>query len=113
VLLRGVRAILGEGRRVCQPHHLRSRDFPPLKARFAHSHSGSQFLPHLPSHWNSDILPPHCGQTRLRIDEMMRTFSSLGDALKELMIAVLFQKSASGSTRRRDDGRCRDRFVRS
>jgi hypothetical protein len=31
---------------------------------FAHSHSASQFLRHLPSHWNSDILPPHSGQTR-------------------------------------------------
>src|SRR5208283_3908120 len=49
-----------------------------FRRRYTHSHSGSQFLPHLPSHWYSDILPPHCGQTRLRIDERMRTFNSPG-----------------------------------
>lgn len=56
--------------------------------RFAHSHSGSQFLPHFPSHWYSDILPPHCGQTRLRIDERMRTFNSLGGASMVIMFEV-------------------------
>jgi len=65
------------------------REIELLAARFAHSHSASQFLPHLPSHWYSDILPPHCGQTRLRIDEMMRSFNSPGGASMVIMFEVL------------------------
>jgi hypothetical protein len=30
------------------------------------------------THWNSDILPPHCGQTKLMIDEMICAFDSPG-----------------------------------
>jgi hypothetical protein len=45
---------------------------------FAHSHSASQFRRHLPQHWNSIMLPPHCGQTRLMIEEMMLESDSPG-----------------------------------
>ena len=58
------------------------RDLGLLVVWFAHSHSASQFLQHLPSHWNSDILPPHCGQTKLMIDERMLVFDSPGRASK-------------------------------
>jgi hypothetical protein len=44
----------------------------------AHSHSESQFLPHLPPHWKSIMCPPHCGQTRLMIEEIMFAFGSPG-----------------------------------
>jgi len=44
-------------------------------AKFPRSHSENQFLRHLPLHWNSIMLPPHCGQIRLMIDEMMREAS--------------------------------------
>ncbi|MBV8052459.1 MAG: hypothetical protein JOZ80_14815 [Acidobacteriaceae bacterium] len=63
-------------------HHLRCLDLEPVVTRFAHSHSASQFLPHLPSHWYSHILPPHWGQTRLMIDEMMFEVDSHGSTLK-------------------------------
>jgi hypothetical protein len=56
---------------------------------FNHPNSGSQFLPQVPSHWYSDILPPHCGQIRLRIDERMRTFNSPGNASMVIMFEVL------------------------
>src|SRR5208283_5251194 len=71
--------------------------------RFAHSHSGSQFLPHLPSHWYSDIVPPHCGQTRLRIDERMHTFNSPGGASMVIMFEVS-PRSGEGQKRGQDDG---------
>ncbi len=71
--------------------------------RFAHSHSGSQFLPHFPSHWYSDILPPHCGQTRLRIDERMRTFNSPGGASMVIMFEVS-PRSGEGQKRGQNDG---------
>jgi hypothetical protein len=57
-----------------------------LVARFAHSHSASQFLRHPPSHWNSDILPPHCGQTKLMMDEITCPFISSGKLSVILML---------------------------
>ena len=74
-----------------------------FRRRFAHSHSGSQFLPHLPSHWYSNILPPHCGQTRLRIDERMRTFNSPGGASMVIMFGVS-PRSCEGNTGQNDGG---------
>jgi hypothetical protein len=74
-----------------------------FRRRFAPSHSGSQFLPHLPSHWYSDILPPHCGQTRLRIDERMRTFNSPGGASMVIMFEVS-PRSGEGQKRGQNDG---------
>src|SRR5208283_5011179 len=74
-----------------------------FRRRFAHSHSGSQFLPHLPSHWYSDILPPHCGQTRLRIDERIRTFNSPGGASMMIMFEVS-PRSGEGQKRGQNDG---------
>src|SRR5271165_2069796 len=74
-----------------------------FRRRFAHSHSGSQFLPHLPSHWYSDILPPHCGQTRLRSDERMRTFNSPGGASMVIMFEVS-PRSGEGQKRGQNDG---------
>jgi len=46
--------------------------------KFAHSHSANQFRRHLPLHWNSIMLPPHCGQIRLMIEEMMLELDSPG-----------------------------------
>jgi hypothetical protein len=66
-----------------------TRDLELLVARFAHSHSASQFLQHLPSHWNSDILPPHCGQTKLMMDEMMCPWKSPGSVSVMLIIGLL------------------------
>ena len=77
-----------------------------FRRRYTHSHSGSQFLPHLPSHWYSDILPPHCGQTRLRIDERMRTFNSPGDASMVIMFEVS-PRSGRGQKRGRMTDVCR------
>ena len=51
-------------------------------AKFAHSHSGNQFLRHLPLHWNSIMLPPHCGQTRLIIDEIILELDSPESVLR-------------------------------
>ena len=51
----------------------------------AHSHSGSQFLPHLPLHWKAIMFPPHCGQTRLMIEEIMLAFISPGIVSISLM----------------------------
>src|SRR5271166_4539176 len=79
--------------------------------RFAHSHSGSQFLPHFPSHWYADILPPHCGQTRLRIEERMRTFNSPGGASMVIMFEVS-PRSGEGQKRGRMTEVCRAGFVR-
>jgi len=56
-----------------------------LVVRFAHSHSAIQFLPHFPWHWNSNILPPHWGQTKLIIEEMMLALDSPGIASMVLM----------------------------
>ena len=82
-----------------------------FRRRFAHSHSGSQFLPHLPSHWYSDILPPHCGQTRLRIDERMRTFNSPGGASMVIMFEVS-RRSGEGRNGGRMTEVCCAGFVR-
>src|SRR6266566_798029 len=57
-----------------------------LVVRFVHSHSAIQFLPHFPWHWNSIILPPHCGQTKLIIEEMMLALDSPGIASMFLML---------------------------
>jgi hypothetical protein len=43
-----------------------------------HSHSGSQFRPHLPPRWNSIMFPPHCGHIRLIIEEIVLAFGSPG-----------------------------------
>lgn len=58
--------------------HLRRLRWELPVDRCAHSHSINQFLQHLPSHWYSNIFPPHCGQTRLMIDEIMFAFDSRG-----------------------------------
>src|SRR6266852_9481861 len=58
-----------------------------LVVRFAHSHSAIQFLPHFPWHWNSNMLPPHCGQTKLIIEEMTLALDSPGI---ESMVLMLF-----------------------
>ena len=55
--------------------------------RFAHSHSAIQLLPHFPWHWNSIILPPQCGQTKLMIEEMMLALDSPGIASMILMLS--------------------------
>jgi hypothetical protein len=49
-------------------------------------------LPHLPSHCYSEIFPSHCGQTRLRIDERMRTFNSPCGA----SMVIMFELSPRG-----------------
>src|SRR5215831_470112 len=64
-----------------------------LVAKLAHSHSASQFRWHLPSHWNSIILPPHCGQTRLMIEEMMLAFDSPGSVSMSFMNRLLNKRS--------------------
>lgn len=56
---------------------------------FAHCHSGSQSLRHLPWHSNSIMLPPHCGQTRLMIEEIMLALSSPGNVSIVLIFALL------------------------
>jgi hypothetical protein len=61
----------------------------------AHSHSASQFLRHLPRHSNSIMLPPHCGQTKLMIEEIMLVFSSPGIRSIVLMFALLEPPQAS------------------
>src|SRR5262245_23788809 len=62
-------------------------------AWLAHSHSASQFRRHLPSHWNSNIRPPHCGHTRLMIEEMMLAFDSPGSVSKLVIVCLLIPKS--------------------
>ncbi len=52
----------------------------------AHSHSESQFLPHLPKHSKSIMCPPHCGQTRLMIEEIMLAFASPGIVSMRLIV---------------------------
>ena len=59
-----------------------------LVALTAHSHSGSQFLPHLPQHSKSLMCPPHCGQTRLMIEEIMLAFGSPGIVSMCLMVSL-------------------------
>jgi len=54
----------------------------------AHSHSGSQFLLHLPQHWKSFMCPPHCGQTRLMIEEIMLAFGSPGIVSMCLIVSL-------------------------
>jgi hypothetical protein len=61
---------------------------------FAHSHSESQLLRHLPQHWNSIMLPPHCGHTRLMIDEMI----VLGSPGNMLMILMALSVSRAAAT---------------
>ena len=53
----------------------------------AHSHSGSQFLPHLPAHSKSVMPPPHCGQTRLMIDDITVALVSPGIVSMILIVA--------------------------
>src|SRR2546429_9458900 len=54
--------------------------------------SGSQFLRHLPQHWNSIMLPPHRGQTKLIIEEIMLALGSPGTVSTILMFALLFHR---------------------
>jgi hypothetical protein len=54
----------------------------------AHSHSESQFLPHLPQHSKSLMRPPHCGQTRLMIEEIMLAFGSPGVVSMCLIVSL-------------------------
>jgi len=75
--------------RIARPARPRGLPLWLLVAWFAHSHSASQFLRHLPSHWNSDIRPPHCGQTKLIIDEMICAFDSPGSVSKVLRVNLL------------------------
>ncbi len=58
----------------------------------AHSHSESQPLRHLPPHWNCIMFPPHCGQTRLMIEEMMLAFGSPGMVSIVLMLSLVVQR---------------------
>jgi len=67
-----------------------------LVVRFAHSHSAIQFLPHFPWHWNSNILPPHCGQTKLIIEEMTLALDSPGIAS---MVLMLFSSTVAACKR--------------
>ena len=62
----------------------------PLAVWIAHSHSGSQFLQHLPWHSNSIMLPPHCGQTELMIEDSMLALNSPGIVCRVLMGALPF-----------------------
>jgi hypothetical protein len=82
---------------------------------FAHSHSGSQFLRHLPQHWNSIMHPPHCGQTKLMIEEMRLPFDSPGKFSIVLMVALLtlgfFQKPMLLRPCKRDANRERTRRL--
>ena len=78
-----------------------------LIARCAHSHSGSQFLRHLPLHWNSSILPPHCGQTRFMIDEMRLALGSPGSVSMILMVSPPFGGFCSKGF---DNARCSRRL---
>jgi hypothetical protein len=66
----------------------------------AHSHSGSQFLPHLPWHSNSAMLPPQVGQIRLMIDEIMLALSSPGIRSIVLMVVLPYPpcRRARGGT---------------
>ncbi len=57
-----------------------------LVVLIAHSHSESQFLPHLPKHSKSIMCPPHCGQTRLMIEEIMLAFASPGIVSMRLIV---------------------------
>jgi hypothetical protein len=59
-----------------------------LARRFAHCHSASQFLRHLPWHWNSHMRPPHCGHTKFIIDDMSCAFGSPGN-LSAVLIMTL------------------------
>jgi len=93
----------GGARQVPLPNGMTLAAHRAFRRRFVHSHSGSQFLPHLPSHWYSGILPPHCGQTRLRIDERMRTFNSPGGASMVIMFEVS-ARSGEGQKRGQNDG---------
>lgn len=58
-------------------------------AWFAHSHSASQLLRHLPLHWNSSMLPPHCGQTKLMIEEIMLELDSPGSVSTLITVSYL------------------------
>jgi hypothetical protein len=77
----------------------------------AHSHSESQFLPHLPKHSKSIMCPPHCGQTRLMIEEIMLAFTSPGIvsmclivSLPDLTKGVSSKSSPSYEKARRSQG---------
>jgi len=67
-----------------------------LVAHIAHSHSASQFLRHLPQHWNSIMLPPHWGQMRLMIDEIMLALGSPG--MVSIVIIPLLLRDPSSSS---------------
>jgi len=67
----------------------------PLVVWTAHSHSGSQSLRHLPWQLNSIMHPPHCGQTRLIIEEIIFALSSPGIVSIVLMVALRFSHTAS------------------
>jgi hypothetical protein len=47
-------------------------------AWFAHSHSASRLLRRRPRHWYSIMLPPHRGQTKLMIEEIILELGSPG-----------------------------------
>jgi hypothetical protein len=76
----------------------------------AHSHSESQFLPHLPKHSKSIMCPPHCGQTRLMIEEIMLAFASPGIVSMRLIVPssshckILPESSPSFEKARRSPG---------
>src|SRR5271166_4804107 len=55
----------------------------------AHCHSGSQSLRHLPWHSYSIMLPPHCGHTKLMIEEIMLGLGSPGSVSNVLMLCLL------------------------
>jgi hypothetical protein len=68
-----------------EPGCLETLELPVV--RMAHSHSVSQFRRHLPQHWNSIMLPPHCGQTKLMIEEIMLELGSPGIVSIILIVA--------------------------
>jgi hypothetical protein len=57
---------------------------------------------------NSDILPPHCGQTKLMIDEMICAFNAPGSVSAVLIIARLFRDptTARGADTSHKHGNC-------
>lgn len=85
----GVGASIKAAQSLDRPAWPENRNLELLDDRFAHSHSSSQLLRHLPSHWKLDIRPPHCGQTRLVMDEMIDPFDSPGSVSTVLIIVLL------------------------
>jgi hypothetical protein len=68
-------------------------------AKFPHSHSGNRFRRHL----NFIMPPPHCGQTRLMIDEMTLELDSPGSVSK---IGMVDLRSLAQVYRRDDCATC-------